>query len=179
MLPDGTLLRWFPTGELRHEPFGGEWSHYFPQASPLRSPEASRSAWEGVREEPPLPDEEDFWRDYGEPLPNFVEAGVRLSQAVEQIRTEAEKSAAEESARGTGARMLSDLAMPVVPILSPAGSTDRGPHWSSPSLLATLALMAMSDISGGARIISCKRCGAPAVTRSHRGLYCSERCRNR
>jgi hypothetical protein len=181
MLPDGTLLQWFPTGELRWEPFDGEWSHYFQPDSPLRSPQASRSRWndqEEAEETPPLPSQEAFWREYGEPLPNVIEAGMRLADAVQQVGRELESSEEADGSWPRGPSALAELAMPITPVLRIDQDEPRL-HWSAPSLLANLALMAMSDIAGGARIISCKRCGAPTVTRSHRGLYCSERCRNR
>ena len=185
MLRDGTLLRWFPTGELRWEPFAGEWSHYFPPESPLHMPEASRSGCEdpdddALEETPPLPNQEAFWRDYGEPLPNVIEAGLCLADAVELVRP-GRKDGDTDSGwiRKRGAMALAELAASVTPIIGGERDVGDGLRWSAPSLLANLALMAMSDIAGGARIISCKRCGAPAITRSHRGLYCSERCRNR
>jgi hypothetical protein len=216
MLPEGTVMRWFPTEELRWESFGGEWSHYFAPESPLHSPEATRSYLtdeDEIEQMPPLPTEEAFWREYGEPLPNFVEAGMRLADAVDLIRegrqTE-EKVTKEAPARDRelirrgqreelarvrsrdenlielarqrrrwGVRALSNLTGPVTPTLSSGQDRDEYLRWSAPSLLGSLALMAMSDISGGARVISCARCGAPTITQSHRGAYCSARCRDR
>jgi len=79
--------------------------------------------------------------------------------------------------RRSGAAALADLAASVTPSLRCDRGGGESPRWSSPSLLGTLALMAVGENAGGARIISCKRCGAPAITKAHRGLYCSERCR--
>ena len=190
-LSPGVVLQWFPTDELRWDGFAGEWSHYFASDSPLRTPQAStrgphmaladgdepaeisqRGEW------PPLPNEEAFWREYGEPVSEFVAAGMRLTEAVEAMRLGREQESLDHLAR-IGAGDLTVLAGSVSPRL--ATDTDNQWHlrWSAPSLLGSLSLMVMGDVSGGARIISCRSCGVPAVTRSERGAYCTARCRER
>ncbi len=191
VMPSGTLLRWFPTGELRFDGFDGEWSQYFACDSPLRTPAASlrgsQAAGLGPEDEaqfmgqeawPPLPGDEAFWREYGEPLPEFVAAGMRLAEAVHLIGLDQQQEPNQHLAR-VGARDLAELSEPVVPRLAANAEGSWDLSWSSPSLLGSLALMAMGDIAGGARIISCRSCGVTAVIRSETGAYCSSRCRER
>jgi hypothetical protein len=189
-MPPGALLRWFPTDDIRWDGFDGEWSHYFAGDSPLRCPTATLGKVSVGPEEsddsalhedgswPPLPNEEAFWREYGEPLEEFVGAGLRLAAAIDPL-VSAGSEQPDERLVALGIRDLNELARPV----SPAVATDAGGRrrltWGVPSLLGTLALTIMGEICGGARVISCRSCGVPTVTRSERGAYCSARCRER
>ncbi len=52
-----------------------------------------------------------------------------------------------------------------------------GPRWSSKSLLAALAMMAMEDQSRGGRVLRCSVCKSFFTSKSPKALYCSGPCR--
>jgi hypothetical protein len=186
-LPYGTVWRPLNGGDLESHPFEVYWARHFPVGSELRSPhgDALDGYFTAVGPEgnPRLPNEH-FWRAYGEPLSDFVEAGELLGGALEAFREarelrEAGDSAGAEQSEAFGSSLLVTMTCVATPVLRHTREGRLTFAWGTPSLLSNLAIMAMSDLVGGARLISCASCGVTAVTRSPNGKYCSARCRER
>lgn len=175
LLPAGTVLI---AGVRQHSdmlyeaPLREAWARFFPDVSPAQHDAPTESTY-------PLPLTAEFWRAYGEPVDDFLDAALALYEALDALRAPATGRAGAES-RAVGIQRLNALVAPIAPHL--ALRTDRGEppfeqRWASPSLLATFALMALQDLAAGMRPEHCSRCGTLFMTASPLGRYCSNTCR--
>ena len=130
----------------------------------------------------PCPFSEEFWRAYTEPVTVFLDAARLLSTAVAGLRTLRESKGQAEikrfRLRQSAGPAIGSLLLPVRPIIEMETRTRYRLGYSTGSLLADLAMMALLDVTSY-RLIACgnETCGALLVTRSTTAHYCSARCR--
>ena len=157
-LPPGVLIQHLGTTKWLHEPFGETWARFFPDV-----PEGGREAYQY-----PMPVSDQFWGLYAEPVEEFVRAAVILRDALEGL--------------GQGDERSKDIVHSLVFRTSPAieCTPDGGwrQFWVSTSLLGSLGMMVLLDLTEGRRLVRCGVCNGPFVTTSHAARYCSDRCRN-
>jgi hypothetical protein len=126
----------------------------------------------------PLTDE--FWSAYSEPRRDFLQAAAALSRFVEGLKRIAEDRHASEDDEALiddAIDLLPRLLGPVAPALirDQAGRPALG--WLCGSLLSAFAIMALQDIVEGRLPQRCEVCRRYFVSRSHKAIYCSEKCR--
>lgn len=141
----------------------------------------------------PLPDEDAFLREYGEPIP-LVQRYVRQVQAVYKMWQEAsEAESYDELKRVLGSRRPEIQGSPfpefrtslrgVSPYADPeeSGNSFAWPvSWQIPSLYAGLNLMMYQDFAQrGVHAKQCRECNRPFATRRSAKKYCAKRCKNR
>jgi len=157
----GFVLRELGFGSVTGAPLEPTWKLYFEPDGPL-----GRPVWPI-----PSPAGPDFWRWYGEPVSRIMFAAQELTLGIEDLA----KTPGDERRRAARGH-LNALAAPAAPAIVDAGE-GYSPAWDYPSLLAGLALMAITDASGGARPRRCGACGVPFLTRAYQARYCSSRCK--
>jgi hypothetical protein len=149
------------TGAIHEEPVATTWARFFPSLPRTRRPPARY----------PLPLTERFWRNYAEPVDDFIAAALALRDALDALR------AATSRDRARGVELLNHLVAPISVALTQHG-THRAYSFQSPSLLATLAMIAMQDLTKGQRPAACLACGVPFLARTSASRYCTIRCRS-
>jgi len=155
----GFIVRELASGAISQAPLRSEWKLYFAPDGPLAEP-----TWPI-----PSPTSLEFWRSYGEPVAMMMFAAQELAFAIEHLNAGGVQGIAS-------LQKLNALAAPTAPALvETADGVTMG--WDSPSLLSSLAIMAITDASGGARPLVCQVCGAPFLSTSYQTLYCSNRCK--
>jgi predicted RNA-binding Zn-ribbon protein involved in translation (DUF1610 family) len=129
---------------------------------------------------------EAFWRSYGEPIGEMVVAAHLLCFALKEIRwAQAVREGSDAPPEGTdpelawerGLSSLNQLASSAGPQLGYLPSGKLVQTWRTPSLLASLAVMAQVDLAGSSNMRECTACGRLFTSRSHAVTYCSPRCR--
>lgn len=150
--------RAWPTADrldpLVEEPLTETWGHFFPAVA--KDEQNSYSY--------PLPLSEQFWSAYGEPLLLFYRWVLALEVALEELN------------QGD----LSSLAALTAPLTPAAVATANGSlskAWLAPSLLSSLAMMALLDATEGRHSHVCEGCGRLFVSAAHQARYCSQKCR--
>ena len=120
----------------------------------------------------PAPESETFWSQYTEPLVDFYQAALVLTEPIQAMAETAQSpwQAVEEVAR----ERLHDILFGISPRL-PQGER-HGVQWWSPSLMAHLAFMALDDIRYGARVACCARCHGFFIRRRPDNIYCGLGC---
>jgi len=132
--------------------FDSAWRPFFPDLSPPF--------------EPLTPQSEFFWEDYVEPIGTFLEYATRLSQAINDLLQP--KDALN---RRHALWVLNSMASACT---SELVETDRGHfalRWRSPSLIGTLAQMAMQDVLHRRFTARCP-CGAFVASTHPDTRYC-------
>jgi hypothetical protein len=131
----------------------------------------------------PMPLSPEFWNAYGEPVHFFLTAARRLFWAVSTI-AELGKELRDKTLKNdramlleTAVRKLNALAAPVCVSISPSDDGSMTQTWSASSLLSSLSLMALIDLTRGL-VRSCENCRKIFVTEAPQGIYCSGRCRD-
>jgi hypothetical protein len=127
----------------------------------------SNSVNDGDRFECPLPLTPAFWKAYSERVHDFLEMAMAFLGTVEPFlayRDGASLSHLEWFLEPIGISLWSDS----------AHRLQEG--WLCPSLLSSLARMALQDTSAGRRIVRCGCCGKPFVTSAYQSVYCSNQC---
>lgn len=135
---------------VRREPY---WSLFFDPMGPLGAP-----VWPV-----PSPGSLEFWRGYGEPVAMMMYVAKLLDLSI-------------RADFGDAVATLNNLAALAAPALV---DTQGGLGWGldSPSLVASMAAMVISERVGGAHPMVCI-CGVPFLTNAHQSAYCSDRCKN-
>lgn len=118
----------------------------------------------------PLPPSERFWREYGEPLDDFLRAALRFRRAVELLQ--------HTKTRTQGLMLLHLLVGPVRLGLDYVAA-EYQLRWRCPSLLASFAMMLIQDLAQQRRVRQCKACGRVFVADAYQAVYCSLTCRYR
>ena len=77
-----------------------------------------------------------------------------------------------------GMKLINSLVAGVSVIALPSQEGPIRQRWVSPSLLGSLAMMALLDLSELRRVLPCENCRQVFVTESYQQKFCSERCRN-
>jgi hypothetical protein len=147
--------------EVRAEPLGQTWAEYFPDVPPKQR----------ERFHYPVPLSGEFWKQYAEPVHEFLAAAVTLCDALQQVR--AADSATDFN---VAAKALHALVSPARLRLHRSDDGQIRQQWACPSLLASLAVSALLDLARGA-LRFCENCGTPFVTDSYQGKFCKQQCR--
>jgi hypothetical protein len=147
-------------GSVEIEPLVAAWGDYFPTED--------LEDWAA----PLVPLTDLFWDSYAEPVGEFVAAGYRLANMLSHIQDR------DEGSREMATRALGQLTAPTTLVLEPKPRRRFSPTWRSPSLLATLGMMATQDLLHESEIATCE-CGS-MFTASYPGAkYCSPLHRHR
>ena len=164
--------------------FSATWGRYFPTI-----PVSERETFAY-----PNPGEVAFWRLYAEPVDDFLATARRVRDAVRALdevwfpeRPDDETVLESRFLEGQGLNRLhmlsgpmklalafDPLTSPIEPALLPAAKDCYQQVWVSPSLLCSVALMALLDRVGSSA--RCKRCGKEIVPGRAIGRYCSRKC---
>lgn len=135
-------------------------------------PHVPREEAAGYRYPEPMTDA--FWAEYAEPLDDFARAVVFFADAVKRA------GSADATERDAGLRMLRSLVQPVSVVIGSGkrpASRESVPGIVAGSLLGAYALMALWDIGGGARPLTCEACRKPFVSSQYQAKFCSATCR--
>lgn len=154
-----------PLGMIQAQALHRAWGRFFPSENAERD-------WGTLRGAPPQPLSDEFWHRYAEPVSEFVGAAQRLGAALTvPPRPKASRSSPKLD-------LLDRLVAGSEPVL------ERGSHrrfqfrWRPPSLLATLALMGMQDLTHERRLYQCP-CGNVVTSTDPKTKYCSPQHRER
>ena len=115
----------------------------------------------------PRPLSAKFMSEYAEPLALFWQSAADFIQAVEAMRF----------GSSPGPWPMQGLIASVSPTLVLGEEGQFHQEWRCGSLLASLAMMVVMDVSEGSRIDRCATCRGYFSSRSPQALYCSVRCR--
>jgi hypothetical protein len=168
--PGAYLRRKLGEYEITFESLSESWAHYFPGVSA-----DDRDSYQY----PPVFGPE-FWRQYAEPVSEFVGGVKMFRKAVDALRNLGSRSRPSPEKMQELLRaehVIHALSEPVRPMLYRTGS-GYGLGWACHSLLGTFAMMAMLDLSG-ARLIECANpsCRSLFVSKAVKALYCTTSCR--
>jgi hypothetical protein len=153
---------------LAVEPLAKTWARFFPG---VQAEDLDTFAY-------PQPLTDSFWKMYAEPLQDFL-SGARALMGVltaMQQQTTRKLRSLQELTTGGG--------LPIVTqgLVAPTGLAVRFPksgrvglNWVGGSLLASLTMMTLEDLSPG-RSVQCP-CGQLFVSSAYQARYCSRRCR--
>ena len=117
------------------QPLYTAWCPFFPN-------EDAEHDWGTILDAAPTPVTEEFWYRYAEPLPRFIEAVQLLREAV--VGSSPGRASSRTSA---SLELLAALAGGTGPVLERKLRSRHQLRWRSPSLLSTLAIMAMQDLT--------------------------------
>ncbi len=166
--PPGVVLQDIPTLQTRFERLDETWGGYFPTIL-----EGERASYEY-----PLPYEsEEFWQVYAEPVQEFLGAAWVLRNALEWLG-QWKANASDAKLARQGMNLINSLVACVSVIALPSPEGPIRQRWVSPSLLGSLAMMALQDLTELRRVLPCANCRRLFVTESYQRKFCSDRCRN-
>ena len=168
----GALIQPLGMSVYREERFSKTWSRFFPDVS-VEQTETHKY---------PRPLTKEFWRCYAEPAEDFVEAARLLLNAINNLGTAkslADAADSDPEKIRTGMDDLHSLVRTVSPAIVPMPDGALRQEWISTSLLGSLAMMALLDLTEGRRILTCESCGKLFVTTAYQARYCSSTCRFR
>lgn len=154
----GAWVRKIDAFDWQWESLSKTWVRFFPD-----TPREERET-----REYPLPLSEEFWREYAEPLDQFVNAVRALEDALRYLQEPTEVRRGRDKINA----LAGDVNLTL--LTSEEGFRQA---WVSTSLLGTLAAMAIFDLSGGKRVLRCETCGRPFVSGAPTARYCSPTCR--
>jgi hypothetical protein len=178
--PTNRKPRDWPRSQVFLEPIGGgepvsqslseTWANFFPDVA----------AEERETYDYPAPLTVSFWRQYAEPIGDFIRVAKYFSEAVERLSDLAADDLStdlggglmvvitKDAARAT----LNGLMRPVAPVLHADDDDEFQRRWHSPSLLGVFAMMATQDLWGERRLIRCP-CRKVVASSDPRSKYCS------
>jgi hypothetical protein len=158
----GVLFEKLETGMRQWEPFAINWKRCFPSV-----PKEETATYEY-----PLPASPNFWREYAEPVDDFLRAAQRLQSAL------IDHSKDRPHGLLTLRRLINPIGIDFEPGKDHGIKTMR---WRSPSLLASYAMMILLDFNNERRprLHKCERdnCGTLFVSSAYQARYCSPSCR--
>ncbi len=119
-----------------------------------------------------------FWQLYAEPVNAFLSGALYLRFALWCLSgrrhlktTKNSRDSVEE-----GTRFIQRVVAPVSPTVELSEDGALHQKWSPPSLLGSLAMMALQDLVSD-RLHFCTTCRRFFTSGAYQVLYCSERCR--
>ena len=158
--------------EVSFKPVGQALDRYFPDLAP--------SARKSFNYPTPLSDP--FWREYAEPVAEFVSAAVQFSNAVKDLASLSGPLADLDPARASrlvrSQTTLNALATGTQQFLGVWQGGGFVQRWVSTSLLSSLATMTVQALAAQ-EIRLCASCGKAFSTSAYQSKYCSTRCRDR
>jgi len=145
------------------------WSLFFPDV-----PTPQRETYDY-----PQPLSDQFWQEYAEPVPEFISAVDAFREAVEGLLTPStsQAPALPESDPRSPMYRIHALLAPLSPSVVP-GLRGRKFFWTTPSLLASFALMAANDETQG-WLRRCQACQMVFFPLEPNQVYCSDEHRQR
>ena len=108
------------------------------------------------------PDTDDYWRRYGEPLREFVAVATYF----------------RDTFLGPDLAGLNALVSKISPKLIRAGDRGFRQVWDSESLLSSLAMMGLLDLTKGHTPRRCDTCEGLFLASRPKAIYCSSTCRD-
>ena len=167
---------WEPEpGWPRIERFSETWGRHFPSV-----PEEELDTYAY-----PMPTTPKFWKLYGEPVEDFVAAGLALETSIRMLcslRGKTRLTQRQQEVREQALDVLNGLAGTTSPY---AVSDQNGAYRQDlqlTSLIGALAMMALQDLTGGGQdihICAAKDCGRVFTSKAYQAAYCTERCKKR
>ena len=153
--------------EFEEQTLGRTSAHYFPDVPP-EEVETFRY---------PMPLSEEFWRSYSETLLTIMSVASRFRETLLTLSSW-KNDRVNPHGSAQAAQTLNALIAGASPaaVLLKDGTIEQS--WQAPSLLASLAMMALEDLSGPQRILRCQVCGKLFNTRAYQAAYCSDTCRH-
>ena len=147
------------------------WSRYLP----------SRGPGLPIHEQYPLPNSEQFWRRYAEPMDSFIQRAKELGNIAHVlVQATGHQSAELESHRDSCVQRLNELTSFVQPALSYDVSQGYKIRYAAPSLTSLMALQLQQDLSlPVGRLVHCNICGRLVASNNVNLRYCSNTCRRR
>jgi hypothetical protein len=148
------------------------WSRFFPDV-----PHDQRETFAY-----PEPLIKEFWEQYAEPVADFLSGMHALRELHQAVRLFQDRSAKTRRLRKLQAAISSPhlLAEGLTAGVALALEWNRARHlqlkWVGSSLLASLAIMMLEDLTYG-RALQCPGCGRPFVSGAYQARFCSARCR--
>jgi hypothetical protein len=168
--PKVTIQDFYAT-RISQEPLPKTWWRFFSDVP----------AEEAETYEYPLPLSADFWAQYGEPVEDFVLGASfvgRAFQNLTRVRADAEAADTRRFDRAAGMTCLNALVSGIRPSVTMDDQDGRfRQEWGCLSLLSSLAMMALQDLTEGRRLLQCEVCGRLFVTDAYQARYCSDSCR--
>lgn len=153
------------TDQMR--PLEEAWAPYFPSSSKARF-------------EYPPPLSADFWRQYAEPVEEFIATANMLRTCIESLGRLRDVGPFIGFTQSVPAAIhnLEVLSRGTRPVLECGEDQRRVTRtWDSPSLLGWLARMVEEDLLAPDRVLTCAVCGTLFRSALRRAAYCSLRCR--
>jgi hypothetical protein len=188
-------VRWqSTTGKSSETTLAESWLRFFP---------ATLDALEGLPDSPGM---RGFFRQYQEPIEDFFHSAAALTAAVEAI-ADARRNARPDDGPSPSEQAIDQLiqsgseeaiALPgysdpfedaitrlnkwagsISPHFTIRSSRTVEEQWRAPTLLASLAMLALRDLASGCWPRRCENvtCRRLYVSRAYQAQYCSERCR--
>jgi len=157
--------------EFELQPISKYWAQYFPDI-PLDQRETFSY---------PTPLTEEFWRQYAEPVGEFIIAANALRNALElltHLKPSDEATEKDEHKASAGLDRLHALLAPASLALQPMPDGSLRQRWTTPSLLCAFAMMAFQDLAERRRVRRCDNCGDVYTSPAWQSKFCSVRCRN-
>ncbi len=149
------------------EPLSRTWARFFPETA---VEQRNTFAY-------PEPLTDSFWKVYAEPLQDFLSGARALRELLAAIRMQR-----TSRLRALHRALTGGLPIVINSLVAPAGlgapigrRRDIGLNWVGSSLLASLTLMLLEDLSQG-QALQCP-CGQLFVSSAYQAHYCSRRCR--
>jgi hypothetical protein len=145
------------------------WARFFPESGPTGKY--------------PPPFSPEFWHDYAEPVRDFLAAGSRLYEAVQELQAILKSRASlpkkQELFHDKVHEVIHSLSAPVRPLVYLESRSSFGLGWACGSLLSAFAMMAILDLTAR-RLLTCNNesCSAFFVSKAAKARYCSVKCRH-
>lgn len=149
---------------LKQEPLTETWAQFFPSV-PQDKIETYPYPW---------PLSHGFWNVYAERLDDFVWAALSLRFAVESLSHRGRPHLLLEL---EGRAAFNALIAPVTRQIVPSADGRYVEEWLCPSLLSSLAEMALQDLRQGYSLMRCQQCGRAFITDAYQSRFCSDPCR--
>lgn len=155
----------------RRDFLDASWKPFFPNV-----PDAERLTYDY-----PLPLSDEFWQAYSEPVDVFISTAADLHLALRNLRGRESSTETKSEYRArirAGQSALNELAYPISACLVANEKGQFRQRWVSTSLLGSLAMMALLDVAGDGRVLTCPVCLNLFTSKSSKAKYCSRTCRN-
>jgi hypothetical protein len=161
--------------ECSHEPLALTWARFFPAV-----PKGEEETYFY-----PQPLSDGFWREYAEPVTDFLSGAALLQATLEGLGT---MNNLRDTAGATGPEQFLQVRVALETLNAVVGTIALGirvgqegsfqQQWIAPSLFASYALMALQDLTRQRRVLRCIVCGRLFLSKAHAARYCGLKCRH-
>lgn len=126
----------------------------------------------------PKPLTPEFWAVYGEPVQDFLDQCQSFVDAISELGNASPEELGGVGSLCEGQYVLNQLSASVTPLIEISAESRRFVlRWRFRSLLASLAMMVLQDLTENRRVFTCQNCGTVFVSHSPKAAYCGNRCR--